>query len=93
MRFASLAGLMAILSLAAGAPPAAAQTLPRDLFLPPKRPVAPASADSVAHGFNLSAAPLSTSRFHPVQCRRVVGSIDAGRDNNDSLDMERTMQG
>jgi outer membrane lipoprotein-sorting protein len=65
MRFASLAGLMAILSLGAGAPPAAAQTLPRDLFLPPKRPVAPATADSAARGFNLSAAPLSTSRFHP----------------------------
>ena len=65
MRCASLAGLMAILSLATGAPPAAAQTLPRDLFLPPKRPVAPVTADSVAHGFNLSVAPLTTSRFHP----------------------------
>ncbi len=63
MRCASLAGLMAMLSLAAGASPAAAQTLPRDLFLPPKRPVAPATADSVARGFNLSAAPLATSRF------------------------------
>ena len=39
MRFASLAGLLAILPLAAGAP-AAAQTLPRELFLPPKRPLA-----------------------------------------------------
>ena len=62
MRFASLAGLLAILPLAAGAP-AAAQTLPRDLFLPPKRPLAPASAESAARGFNLSAAPLATSRF------------------------------
>ena len=62
MRFASLAGLLAILPLAAGVP-AAAQTLPRDLFLPPKRPLAPASAESAARGFNLSAAPLATSRF------------------------------
>jgi outer membrane lipoprotein-sorting protein len=64
MRFASLAGLLAILPLAAGAP-AAAQTLPRELFLPPKRPLATASAESAARGFNLSAAPLATSRFHP----------------------------
>jgi outer membrane lipoprotein-sorting protein len=65
MRIASLAGLMAILSFAAGTWPAVAQTLPRDLFLPPKRPVAPATIDSAARGFNLSAAPLATSRFHP----------------------------
>jgi outer membrane lipoprotein-sorting protein len=63
MRFASLAGLLAILPLAAGAP-AAAQTLPRELFLPPKRPLPTASAESAARGFNLSAAPLATSRFH-----------------------------
>ena len=63
MRFASLAGFLAILPLAAGAPPAAAQTLPRDLFLPPKRPVTSTTADSAAQGFNLSAPPLATSRF------------------------------
>ena len=68
MRFASLAGLLAILPLAAGAP-AAAQTLPRELFLPPKRPLAIASAESAARGFNLSAAPLATSRFHPLSPR------------------------
>jgi outer membrane lipoprotein-sorting protein len=63
MRFASLAGLLAILPLAAGSSPAAAQTLPRDLFLPPKRPVTSTTADSAAQGFNLSAPPLATSRF------------------------------
>ena len=66
MRFATLAGLTVILSLAAGGLPAAAQTLPMDMFLPPKRPAAPPSAESAARGFNLSAAPLATSRFHPL---------------------------
>ncbi len=55
-----------MLSLGAGALPAAAQTtLPLDMFMPPKRPVAPATAESAARGFNLSAAPLPTSNFHP----------------------------
>ncbi len=65
MRFASLAGLMAVVSLGAGAMPASAQTLPLELFLPPKRPVSAATADSATRGFTLSAAPLATARFHP----------------------------
>lgn len=64
MRVVSLAALVAILCASAAATPAAAQTLPLDLFLPPKRPVASATPDSAAKGFTLSAAPLATSTFH-----------------------------
>jgi outer membrane lipoprotein-sorting protein len=34
------------------------------MFLPPHRPIAPATPESTARGFNLSAAPLPTSAFH-----------------------------
>ncbi|WP_230534577.1 outer membrane lipoprotein carrier protein LolA [Microvirga roseola] len=63
MRFAGFACLVTILSAAAVASPAAAQMLPMDLIVPPKRNVAPATAESAAKGFNLSAAPLPTSSF------------------------------
>lgn len=64
MRFVSLASL-AILCASMGTLPAAAQVLPAEMFLPPKRPVAPPTPESATRGFNLSAAPLPTSTFHP----------------------------
>lgn len=66
MRFASLAGLMTSFALAGvGASSAAAQTLPLEMFAPTKQPIAPATVESAAQGFNLSAAPLPTATFHP----------------------------
>jgi outer membrane lipoprotein-sorting protein len=65
MRCSSLAGLVTILSVCAGALPVTAQTLPLDLILPPQRPAPPATISSIAEGFNLSAAPLPTATFHP----------------------------
>lgn len=64
MRAASLASLGAILCLGAELAPAAAQTLPMDLIMPPKRPLASPSGASGSHGFNLSAPPLPTASFH-----------------------------
>jgi len=65
MRFSGLASLVTILAVGAGALPAGAQTLPMDLFLPPAQTGAPATVESIARGFNLSAAPLPTASFHP----------------------------
>jgi outer membrane lipoprotein-sorting protein len=62
MRWTGPASVAAILCLSAGAFPVAAQTLPRDLFLPAK-PAAPPTEASTAAGFNLSAAPLPTATF------------------------------
>ncbi|PVE24677.1 hypothetical protein DC522_08580 [Microvirga sp. KLBC 81] len=56
MRLFSFAGLMTAASALAGPLPAAAQTLPMDMILPPKRPV--------SQGFNASAPSLPTSSFH-----------------------------
>ncbi|WP_245410865.1 outer-membrane lipoprotein carrier protein LolA [Microvirga flavescens] len=62
----SLAGLLTCLAaFGAGALPAAAQTLPVEMFLPPARPHATATPASAQQGFNLSAAPLPTSSFQP----------------------------
>jgi len=80
MRLASLASLMAILCASTGAAPAAAQVLPMDLILPPKRPIAPPTADSAAMGFNLSAAPLPTSNFHLPEALVSGGALPARPD-------------
>lgn len=50
---------------AAAASPTAAQTVPMDMILPPAYAHAPATTSSTAQGFNLSAAPLATTAFHP----------------------------
>ncbi|WP_445502579.1 outer-membrane lipoprotein carrier protein LolA [Microvirga sp. G4-2] len=56
MRLFSFAGLATVASALAGPLPAAAQTLPMDMILPPKRPI--------SQGFNASAPSLPTSSFH-----------------------------
>lgn len=56
MRLLSLAGPVTVASALAGLLPAAAQTLPLELFLPPERPI--------AEGFNPSVRTLPTSSFH-----------------------------
>ncbi|HZH11410.1 MAG TPA: outer-membrane lipoprotein carrier protein LolA [Microvirga sp.] len=56
MRLLSLAGPVAVASALVGLLPAAAQTLPMEMILPPKRPV--------TQGFNASATSLPTSSFH-----------------------------
>jgi outer membrane lipoprotein-sorting protein len=56
MRRFSIAGLVAVASALAGSLPAAAQTLPVEMILPPKRPI--------TQGFNVSATSLPTSTFH-----------------------------
>ncbi|MGO4706636.1 outer membrane lipoprotein carrier protein LolA [Microvirga sp. 2MCAF38] len=70
MRHLRFAGLLTSLAVfGAGVLPAAAQTLPVDMILPPTRPHAPVTAASMQQGFNLSAAPLPTNTFQP---RRLV---------------------
>jgi outer membrane lipoprotein-sorting protein len=62
MRLIRFAGWVTMVSALAGtlagAWPAAAQTLPIEMILPPKRPV--------AGGFGASVSPLPTSTFHPI---------------------------
>ncbi len=56
MRLVSFAGWITVASALAGVSPAAAQILPIELILPPKRPV--------AGGFSASVQTLPTSSFH-----------------------------
>lgn len=56
MRLFSFVALATVVSALAGPVPAAAQTLPMDMILPPKRPI--------SQGFNASAPSLPTSSFH-----------------------------
>jgi len=56
MRLLSLAGPVTVASALAGPLPAAAQTLPIELFLPPERPI--------TESFTASARSLPTSSFH-----------------------------
>lgn len=56
MRLFRLAGLVTVASALAGPLPAAAQTLPVEMILPPKRPI--------TQGFTASTTSLPTSSFH-----------------------------
>ena len=56
MRLVSFAGLVTMAPALAGPLPVAAQTLPMDMILPPKRPV--------MQGFSATASVLTTSSFH-----------------------------
>lgn len=56
MRRLSIAGLMGVASVLAGSLSAAAQVLPMEMILPPKRPV--------TQGFTAAASALPTSSFH-----------------------------
>lgn len=58
MRLSSFAGLVTVASVLTGPLPAAAQTLPLDMILPPKRPI--------TQGFNPSATSLPTSSFRQI---------------------------
>jgi outer membrane lipoprotein-sorting protein len=58
MRLSGLVGLVTVATALAGPLPVAAQTLPMEMILPPRRPV--------TQGFNASATSLPTSSFHPA---------------------------
>ncbi|WP_244610729.1 outer-membrane lipoprotein carrier protein LolA [Microvirga pakistanensis] len=66
MRPVSFAGLVALASAFAGAPPAAAQVLPLEMILPPKRPI--------TQGFAPAASALPTSSFHRVSATASGGT-------------------
>jgi outer membrane lipoprotein-sorting protein len=61
MRLVRFAGWVTVASALAGAWPAAAQIVPMELILPPKRPV--------TGGFSASIQTLRTSAFHPATAR------------------------
>jgi len=66
MRFSGLAAFMTVLAAGFGAgSSASAQILPTDILLPLPHGQEPATMESIAQGFNLSAAPLPTASFQP----------------------------
>lgn len=70
MRLPCLAGLVTVASVLAGPLPAAAQTLPLDMILPPKRPI--------TQSFKASVTTLPTSTFRQASSTAAVpAAIDA----------------
>jgi outer membrane lipoprotein-sorting protein len=67
MRFSGLVAFVTVLAagLGAGSLPAEAQMLPSDLLRPLPHGHEPVTMESIAQGFNLSAAPLATTTFQP----------------------------
>jgi outer membrane lipoprotein-sorting protein len=62
--FAAFATVLAA-GFGAGSLPASAQMVPTDILLPQSHGQEPATMESIAQGFNLSAAPLPTTTFQP----------------------------
>jgi outer membrane lipoprotein-sorting protein len=62
--FAAFATVLAA-GFGAGSLPTSAQMVPADILLPQSHGQEPATMESIAQGFNLSAAPLPTATFQP----------------------------